>query len=116
MLVFSVLNVFCNPNFASLVSYTFAISFVPSAAAAFNAYVSTGWLPVNVISFSAPFTSFPINLLLLLTMYSTWSLAFGSHIAKLFIVAPFVASNISFWVAVASSIPLYNASPTLTVF
>ena len=112
MLVLSVLNVFCTPNPVDVISYTF--STVPAVTApAFNAYVVTASSASNsIFSSSVPL----INLLLLLTMYSAWSYAFGSHIAISLTVAFFVAFKISNCVAVELAVVLYNANPTLTVF
>ena len=74
-------------------SYTFSIS-VPIASS-FIAYVTTSSPFANVksVTESNPFT----NLLLFVTIPSTWSFAFGSHIAMSFTVAPFVDVNISFF-------------------
>ena len=108
----SVLNVFWIPIPVVVISYTFAIS-VPTAFV-FNAYVVTSSPLLNFksVTVSNPFT----NLLLFVTIPSTWSFAFGSHIAISFIVLSFVDTNISFCVAVDVISPLYNASPTLNVF
>ena len=93
---------FCTPKPVDLISYTFSI--VSPTESSFNAYVVTASSASNsIFSSSVPF----INLLLLLTMYSAWSYAFGSHIAISLTVAPFVAFKISTLVAVDSAVVLY---------